>query len=264
MKRPAVDVIIPTRNRLGSLRRALRSVFRQTFRDLAVTVVDDASTDGTAGAMRSLRASRRISYVRLPRSLGAAGARNVALRKTSAPYVAFLDSDDAWLPEKLEKQMHVLQTKSALVSHGRYIVVDGRGRGMKRPRFEDLSWAGHIGLKIFPRLSTCVMARKVFRSVGFFNPAFRVMDDDVELFDRIRRRFGARCFHFLDVPLATYRFDRRRWSHISRLRKRIASGRMTLRDWRGSHVERVLDRLCFVQKHPEAARAVGRRLRSRH
>ena len=99
-----VGVIIPTRNRMRSLPAALDSVLRQTWRDLEVLVVDDASTDGTADYLTSL-SDPRVRALRLDRPHGAGGARNAGLRELRNEWIAFQDSDDEWHPDKLEKQM---------------------------------------------------------------------------------------------------------------------------------------------------------------
>jgi glycosyltransferase involved in cell wall biosynthesis len=101
--RPAVSVVIPAFNRAHVITRALDSVYAQTFQDFEVVIVDDASGDGLRQAVQ--RYDWRVSLIRLDKRRGAAGARNAAIPHTRAEWIAFLDSDDEWLPEKLERQL---------------------------------------------------------------------------------------------------------------------------------------------------------------
>jgi GT2 family glycosyltransferase len=111
--RPSVSVIIPTRNRAALLAEALDSVFAQrgagTEFDMDVVVVDDASTDTTAEVVARHSPAR---HIRLSRSQGVGHARNVGIEKTTGTFVAFLDDDDLWLPEKLSLQVEALRAAS--------------------------------------------------------------------------------------------------------------------------------------------------------
>jgi glycosyltransferase involved in cell wall biosynthesis len=106
---PLVSVIIPTYNRAHLLERALLSVLNQTVCDFECIVVDDGSTDGTGNLPLITNPDTRIRYLRLPENRGVSAARNAGVNATSAPLLAFLDSDDEWLPVKLEKQFRWLE-----------------------------------------------------------------------------------------------------------------------------------------------------------
>ena len=106
---PTISVIIPTHNRSDLLPRAMKSVFAQTFQDWEMIVVDDASTDDTEDVVRSFR-DERVRYVRLERNSGPSCARNVGISNARARYLAFLDSDDECLPDKLEVQLRRFET----------------------------------------------------------------------------------------------------------------------------------------------------------
>jgi len=97
-----VSVIIPTYNRADFLTEAVNSVLSQTWRDLEIIVVDDGSTDGTQEVVR--RYGEQVNYF-CKENEGPSSARNMGIKKARGPYVAFLDSDDVWEPEKLRIQM---------------------------------------------------------------------------------------------------------------------------------------------------------------
>ena len=94
-----VSVIIPTRNRKHFLRRALDSILQQSYSDIEIIVVDDGSTDGTDALIAEY--GERIRYFYLKENRGPSAARNFAFKHCSHPYIAFLDSDDYWDPERV-------------------------------------------------------------------------------------------------------------------------------------------------------------------
>jgi len=102
--RKLVSVIIPTRDRADVLGRAVRSVLDQTWPDLEVIVVDDGSSDGTGTVVTGF-ADERIRLVRREGHIGAGAARNEGIRRARGDWIAFLDSDDEWVPTKLARQM---------------------------------------------------------------------------------------------------------------------------------------------------------------
>lgn len=99
---PRVSIVIPVHNRTDLLARALMSIKAQTWHDYDVLVVDDASTEDITKAFPSGLA---ITHLRHDKNKGASAARNTGIKKINSPYIAFLDSDDTWQPQKLEKQM---------------------------------------------------------------------------------------------------------------------------------------------------------------
>lgn len=125
-----MTVCIPTYNRQRYLREALDSVFRQTWTDFEVLVVDDGSTDGTDEAVRGY--PRPVRYI-YQENQGVAAARNRLIAETRTPLVAWLDSDDLWLPEKLEKQMALLEGKpERTIIYDPKMTIDAKGNMLRR------------------------------------------------------------------------------------------------------------------------------------
>lgn len=109
---PVVSVVIPTYNRANTILRSIQSVLRQTYQDFELIIVDDASTDNTEEMVKSINDSR-IKYIKHQKNRGGSAARNTGINEAIGNYIAFLDSDDEWLPEKLEKQIKVLNNLSS-------------------------------------------------------------------------------------------------------------------------------------------------------
>jgi len=134
---PRVSVCIPTRDRARWLGEALDSALAQTFTDLEVVVSDDASTDGS-GALVGARRDPRVRLFRNPRPLGVAGNRNACLARARGSYIAWLDSDDRWLPGMLETQVGALEAHpGAALAHGAFQIIDRDGR--RRPDWDGRS-----------------------------------------------------------------------------------------------------------------------------
>lgn len=109
-----VSVVIPTYNREKSIVRAVESVLGQTYRDVEVIVVDDCSKDNTASVMKEhFENDNRVIYYIQEKNAGACAARNKGVQLATGKYVAFLDSDDEFLPEKIEKQLALLDATKA-------------------------------------------------------------------------------------------------------------------------------------------------------
>jgi len=139
MSTPQVSVILPTRNRAPMLERAVHSVLAQTVADLELIVVDDGSSDDTEAVLSTID-DPRVSYVKLEQHRGAAVARNTGLRRSEGEFVAFQDSDDEWLPQKLELQLALLKRAGPELGAvgGRYAVEAGSMSGqISAPRLEN-------------------------------------------------------------------------------------------------------------------------------
>src|SRR5688572_8935758 len=108
---PAVSIILPVYNRLGFLAATVDRVFAQTRSDWELIVADDGSDEETQAWLRRLATDPRVRVVRLAHSGNPAAVRNAALREARGDFVAFLDSDDLWLPQKLQGQLDALAAR---------------------------------------------------------------------------------------------------------------------------------------------------------
>ena len=109
MKTPIVSVVIPTYKRAHTIARTIESVLSQTCQNFEILVADDASTDDTENLIREFARSSPIHYLRHVENQGAPTARNMGAKKARGDYLAFLDSDDIWYPQFLERQLSILQ-----------------------------------------------------------------------------------------------------------------------------------------------------------
>ena len=108
MKEPTVSIILPTYNRAYILRQSIGSVLSQSFTDFELLIIDDCSTDDTSSIVSSINDSR-ITYLKTPVNSGAAAARNYGISLAQGKYIAFEDSDDMWLNNKLELQLNLME-----------------------------------------------------------------------------------------------------------------------------------------------------------
>lgn len=187
MRQPMVSVIIPTYNRDGSLQRAIRSVLCQTFSDLEVLVIDDASTVNVEGIVGGF-SDKRIGYVRHSHNKGVAAAKNTGIRMATGQYIAFLDDDDVYVERKIERQLEIFEESPPSVGlvycSAAYVTEDNRFLRKKDTgnRSSDVSY--HID-----NIGPTPLIRKVcFDEIGLFDESFRCFED-WDMWLRISRRF---------------------------------------------------------------------------
>jgi len=219
---PKVSVIIPTYNRAQYLPQALDSVLAQTYQDFEVIIVDDGSTDNTREIIdnyiqRYIYDSSKIRYFHQANK-GAASARNAGIQQACGEYIAFLDSDDLWLPQKLVKSLDfICKHGFDWVCVASYRVFDmGCHENKKEVRvpndFLDQSKTRidifKNGIFFFPRLPLyvgAVMVRKYcFEKVGLFDEGYKI-GEDFDMWFRFAEA-GLGC-GYLDEPLFIYRVN---------------------------------------------------------
>jgi hypothetical protein len=176
----SVAAVIPTYNRAAILRRSIESALRQSHPVKEIIVVDDGSTDQTAQVVSQY--SSRIHYV-VQRNAGGAAARNRGVAMAQSKWIAFLDSDDEWLPHKTEMQLAALESCKAEFCCGPYWIhhVDG-SRELVTPRIPLLP---AIRLRNLFSPSVAMVSRRVFLQHNGFREDLRSSCEDWELFCRM-------------------------------------------------------------------------------
>ena len=132
MEKGLVSIIMPSYNTAPYIRETIQSVLDQTYQNWELIIIDDCSTDNTDEVVASIK-DERIRYYHNEKNSGAAVSRNRAIREAKGRWIAFLDSDDLWMPEKLEKQISFMEKNGYSFSYTNYeeIDVDGNSSGVK-------------------------------------------------------------------------------------------------------------------------------------
>jgi len=203
---PRVSIIIPTFNRKDYIQEAIDSVLAQTYTDYEVIVIDDGSDDATGEALKT-RYGDRIHYI-WQENQGESAARNHGIGIARGEYIALLDSDDLWLPEKLAKQVDLFDKNSDMVlMFTGSLQIDARGRRLDVPpscidivesqlTLESLCLYNVIGTP-----STVMIRRELLEHVGKFDQAIRYGEDwDLWLRLRCQGKFSA-----INEPLTYFR-----------------------------------------------------------
>ncbi|MGB7267646.1 MAG: glycosyltransferase [Terracidiphilus sp.] len=193
-KKPLVSVVIPTFNRAVQVQAALKSVLAQTHREFEVIVVDDGSTDGTKFALQQFLRSKtdggnQVRYILQPNQ-GQSAARNTGVEAARGEWIAFLDSDDVWFPEKLELQLkaieHFAGESWACITDARWI--DDLGMDTTAFRRSGKRYEGTMGLdpgavESLARIrdpfcvSTLLVHAGVAKQAGWFEPDIKFAED---------------------------------------------------------------------------------------
>jgi glycosyltransferase involved in cell wall biosynthesis len=171
------SVVIPVYNRISTLKSAIESVLAQTFTDYEIIVVDDGSQSDIRSAIKPYLG--RIKYIKLDKNQGVSYARNTGIKESSGEYIAFLDSDDIWLPDKLQAQYYAFKETKLLVCHTNEFWYRGDrfiNQAKRHARF-----GGMIFDKVldFCRISPSSVAihKSVFETCGMFDESMRVCED---------------------------------------------------------------------------------------
>jgi glycosyltransferase involved in cell wall biosynthesis len=199
----AVSVVMATHNYGQFLAEALDSALAQTFRDFDLIIIDDGSTDGTDEIVAPYLSHPQVRYVRTDH-VGQPAAKNMGIRLTQAPLVAFLDADDVWMPNKLEQQVTLLtQNPTVGVVYSRRLLIDEHGRNLeyKQPVLRRGNILPFIFRDNFVCFSSAVVRRQVFTDVGLFDTTL-ALSIDFDLWLRVALKHE---FDFVDAPLVKYR-----------------------------------------------------------
>lgn len=183
---PLVSVVVPTYNRSGLVGRAIRSVLAQSFQDWEMLVIDDASEDDTEEVVAGFSDSR-IRYIQHATNQGGSAARNTGIREARGTYIAFLDSDDTWLPSKLELQVKAFSksdTSVGLIYTGMIHKHENGESSKYPPRFRGNLTHNLLTRNVIGSTSTAIIRGDVFERVGGFDPGLPARQD-VDLWLRI-------------------------------------------------------------------------------
>lgn len=248
---PLVSVVVPCYNRARYVREAIDSALAQTYPSLEIIAVDDGSTDDTPAILASY--SPRIKVI-TQKNGGSSVARNAAFEASHGEFLAWLDSDDAWLPEKIQCQIDAAHRwPEANLIHTRCVGVDENSQPppskmllCPEPVLEE-----HILEQLLDECqvmtSSCMLRREALESVGGFDPQW-LFAEDWELYLRLALHAP---FVFVPAPLTRYRVhaeskSKDSWPH--------ALGQMKLR----AAIEARIPALLATQDTPAIRRAIGR------
>ena len=188
-KAPFFSVVIPTYNRPDYLREAVASVLAQTFADFEVIVVDDSPEKTGCPVVRSF-SDARLTYLRNDHSSGGAGTRNAGIERARGEWVAFLDDDDIWLPEKLERQAEKIATSDdnvALVYTGHTTFRQGSEHSNTFvPDKEGWIYEDLLAWNVIGGFYSVAIRRDILTAVGGLDERFPAMQD-LELYIRVAK-----------------------------------------------------------------------------
>lgn len=199
---PLISIVMPAYNVAPFIGEAIQSVRAQTHGDWELIIVDDHSADGTGAVVERYAAEdRRIRLIRRAENSGVSASRNVGLKAAHGRFIAFLDADDVWLPEKLTQQVQFMQQESSAVSYHAYRRLSATGKtgrllkGPARVTFETLLRRNAIGI------STVMVDRNLTGDFTFDTSLNR--REDLALWLSLTK--AGHDIVFLDADLARYR-----------------------------------------------------------
>jgi glycosyltransferase involved in cell wall biosynthesis len=201
---PKISVIIPTYNRESFLADAIDSILAQEYSDFEVLVVDDGSTDGTKERVRQYGSKVHYLY---QKNLGPSASRNLGIINAKGEYIAFCDSDDRFLPQKLAKQMEYIQNhpdSPFLYTWYYQVNQNNKTDQIRKPSHcenrEQLQYC-LFNRKFTIRTSTVLVKKSYFDQAGLFNEKFWY-SQDWDMWLRLAAYYQGAC---LEEPLTEYR-----------------------------------------------------------
>jgi glycosyltransferase involved in cell wall biosynthesis len=266
VKNSTISVIIPTYNRANLIEKAIKSVLKQTYQDFEIIIVDDGSTDNTEEIIRGFK-DKRVKYIKKYKmNRGISVARNIGIKIARGKYIAFLDSDDEWFPEKLNKQIKILQDGSPElgVVYSISCYIDESGKNINKLRnskkvegyiYEDLLGKNYVGTP-----STVLIRKECFHQVGLFDDLLNAQED-WDMWIRIAKYYR---FALIKIPLVKYRLHSNQLS--KNLGVKIISANRILIKYaneleirRGAHSKHYFyigNRFCHMEKTKEGQRCL--------
>ena len=192
-----VSIIIPTYNRANTLVRCIKSLLNQTYSDFEIIIVDDRSTDNSEAIIKNICDSR-IKYIKHEKNLGANAARNTGIKYAVGEFIAFQDSDDEWVNNKLEIQLRELKNSNADIVASSFIRYMGKRKTLlPKEKIEDNCAAIRLLRKNYISTQTVLGKAECFKNNEFDKKLPRFQD--WELMIRLTRKYK---IHFINRPLA--------------------------------------------------------------
>jgi len=174
-----ISVIIPTYNRAFLLPRAIKSVLNQTFQDFELIIIDDGSTDNTKDVVEEIKKKdKRIIYI-YQDNQGLPKALNTGIKNTKGKYIAFLESDDEWLPEKLEEQIKLFRNNIGIVSCNLVFIneITHKKGVYKLCPFTSIENFLHNPHNYIYNNSSIIISRVVAKKIGLWDESLKVFSD---------------------------------------------------------------------------------------
>ena len=220
MKTGLVSVIMPSWNTAGFIAESIRSVIAQTYPDWELIIVDDCSTDNTDDVVKPFLSDPRIRYFKNRKNCGAALTRNKALRKARGEWIAFLDSDDLWTPDKLKTQIRFMKRYGAVFSYHEYEKIDEAGI----PLHIHVSGPSAVDRRLMYRYDYIGQLTMMYSAAHFGLIQIKDIKKNNDYAIRLRlfrKDPDAKCL-LIRKTLAQYRVRRQSISH-DRLKKKLKS-----------------------------------------
>jgi glycosyltransferase involved in cell wall biosynthesis len=177
---PFISVVIPTYNRAGLIKKTIECVLAQTYRDFEIIIIDDGSKDNTNEVAASFN-NKNIRYIKHPKNLGATAARNTGIKAAGGEWIAFLDSDDIWLNDKLEKQVkaiNCLPDDYAVIHCGiQYFDFETGEFISERIARENINEVVKSNLGVIPQTSSMLIKKSALFDIGMFDEKLPAMQE---------------------------------------------------------------------------------------
>lgn len=198
------SVVMPAYNSEKYIAEAIESVIKQTYKNWELIIVNDASKDATEEIVKIYQEKdRRIKLISLTENQGVANARNTAIQNAKGRYIAFLDADDYWNKEKLQKQIQILQTSNADITYTAYLMIDEVGQTIKKRNVKEL-----LNLKDLLKENSIIFSSVVCKKESIKNKRFKSKwyhEDYVFLLDLVKNE---KVFKGINEILIRYRVHR--------------------------------------------------------
>ena len=235
---PLVSAILPVYNGERYLSETLESLLRQTYPALEVIAIDDGSRDRSPAILDGYgqKFGGRLRIIHIPNS-GVSNARNAGVEKARGSYIAFIDQDDLWTPDKVARQVDALTRSHSRISFTNMAIIDKEGhirlsRVRRFPGRDELNWFERILFDPLVGISSVILERSLFLESGGFSAELKLAED----YDLLLRILHTERAEVLDEPLLLYR-EHGESNTYTRMDALFKETTMVLGRWRGADPE---------------------------